>query len=73
MVPQLKRDPSNWVVVDAFRPGARPVSELAKALTAVFARYGRNQDWLSVRDMLTGAANKNMSIVCSIWPTSCAW
>ena len=40
IVPRLRRDPENWLVLDPFRPGLDPFAELADALAKAFVAHG---------------------------------
>jgi hypothetical protein len=42
IVPRLRRDPDNWLVLDPFRPGANPFAKLADALNKVLRTGGKN-------------------------------
>ena len=52
VVHQLRREEREWVVVRPFRSGIRPVTEMAKALEATFARYGKRRAWQAIRKTL---------------------
>jgi len=54
LIPVLRRDPENWLLVEPFRPGPRPVTELAKALAALPGA----RPWRETRDVIT-AGNIN--------------
>ena len=40
VVPRLRRDPENWLVLEPFRPGTDPFAELADALGKAFQAGG---------------------------------
>ena len=40
IVPRLRRDRQNWLVLDPFRPGHNPLGELAEALAKAFKAVG---------------------------------
>ena len=42
LLPRLRRDPQNWLVLDPFRPGADPFGELAHALAKAFRVVAEN-------------------------------
>jgi TIR domain len=52
VIPRLKRDPRNWIVLPTIRPQVRPVDELARSL-AVAA--GPGTDWRSLQAALLAA------------------
>ncbi len=52
MIPRLRRDLDNWLVVDPFRPGEEPWQSLAGALAAAFERAGEPRGWKEIRDRL---------------------
>ncbi len=52
MIPRLRRDLENWLVVDPFRPGEEPWESLAGALAAAFERVGEPRGWKELRDRL---------------------
>lgn len=58
VIPRLKRDPRNWIVVPPFRPQRRPLDEFAVRLAAAL---GRSPDWRAIGDALTGL-NANASL-----------
>ncbi|MFV0302418.1 MAG: TIR domain-containing protein [Paracoccus sp. (in: a-proteobacteria)] len=39
IVPRLRREPDRWIVLDPFRPGRDPFSELAQVIAQGFRRY----------------------------------
>jgi WD40 repeat protein len=41
IVPRLRRDQENWLVLDPFRPGLDPLAELADALSKAFSASGK--------------------------------
>ena len=51
VLPRLKRDAGNWIVLPPFRPQLNPVEEFAKA---VAVHLGRPMEWQSVYERLTG-------------------
>jgi WD40 repeat protein len=51
LIPALRRDPESWLLVEPFRPGSRPVTELAKAVAALRGAPA----WRETRDVLTAA------------------
>lgn len=40
IVPRLRRDPENWLVLDPFRPGLDPCAELADVLSKAITAHG---------------------------------
>lgn len=52
VIPRLKRDRRNWIVLPPIRPQTHPVDELARAI-AVALKQG--SEWRSRRDQLNGA------------------
>ena len=51
MIPRIKRDKRNWIVLPPMRPQAHPVDELARVI-AIALKQGA--DWRSWRDQLNG-------------------
>ena len=49
LVPRLKRDPANWIVLSPFRPRLRPIDQLAKTLAL---KLGSSSQWPALRDKL---------------------
>jgi WD40 repeat protein len=56
LLPNLRRDPDAWLVVDPFRPGADPFAELAIVLAGAFARHDETRDRQAIADSLRAAA-----------------
>ncbi len=52
MIPRLRRDRDNWLVVDPFRPGEEPWETLAAALATAFERAGEAGDRKDIRRRL---------------------
>lgn len=52
VIPRIKRDRRNWIVLPPMRPQSHPVDELARAV-AIALEQGA--DWRSWRDQLNGA------------------
>jgi WD40 repeat protein len=53
LVPRLRRDSANWIVMPTIRPGRNPLDELARALGSEFADV---RDWRNLRDQLASEA-----------------
>ncbi|MGB8846607.1 MAG: TIR domain-containing protein, partial [Terracidiphilus sp.] len=51
VVPRLKRDPHNWIVLPTFRPQLQPLDELAQV---VATGLGQATDWRRWRDAFNG-------------------
>ena len=51
VLPRLKKDPRNWIMLPVFRPKTHPVDELAKVLALAAEQPG---EWQGARDMLMG-------------------
>ncbi|MFN7676986.1 MAG: TIR domain-containing protein, partial [Cyanobacteriota bacterium] len=41
ILPRIKRDPEEWIVLDPFRPGQEPFRELATCLASLFESLGK--------------------------------
>ncbi len=52
VLPRLKRDPRNWIVLPPFRPRLDPVGEFARAAAEAL---GKAEDWRGWRDRFAGA------------------
>lgn len=55
LLPRLQRDPQEWLVLDPFRPGADPFTELAIVLAAASALHGQALDHEEIADSLRPA------------------
>jgi len=53
VLPRLGKDRSHWALVDPFRPGPQPISELARSLFSAFPEGSGRPDWKAIRDRLT--------------------
>jgi WD40 repeat protein len=51
VVPRLKRDPHNWIVLPPFRPQLHPLDELAQSIAN---GLGQAADWRQWRDAISG-------------------
>jgi hypothetical protein len=56
LLPRLRRNKDQWLVVDPFRPQEHPFQELAIVLAAAFKKYGQVRDWRDICDSLQQAA-----------------
>src|SRR5271165_1808095 len=56
IIPRLKRNPRNWVVVPPMRPQLYPIDELARAMSIAWQRPG---DWRGLRDDLQGGDERH--------------
>ncbi|MFM7394989.1 MAG: TIR domain-containing protein, partial [Cyanobium sp.] len=56
LLPNLRRDPDAWLVLDPFRPGTDPFAELAIVLAAALARHGETREHQTIADRLRVAA-----------------
>lgn len=52
LLPRLRRNREQWLVVDPFRPHERPLKELAVALAKAFKKHQQEQDWRSLWNRL---------------------
>ena len=59
ILPRLRKNSADWIVVEPFRPQERPLSQFALALARTFERYGENRPWRELRDELERAAAEN--------------
>ena len=62
ILPRLRRQPDHWLVVDPFRPGHDPFSELAESLAQTYRRYAPDYaaeagDRKRIRERLESWAN----------------
>ncbi len=57
LLPRLRRDTDNWLLVPPFRPQERPLDELALAFADRFAETDRARDWQEIRSDLRRAAD----------------
>ncbi len=57
LLPRLKRDTDNWLLVPPFRPQERPLDELALAFADRFAETEHARDWQAIRGELRRAAD----------------
>jgi WD40 repeat protein len=55
LLPRLRRDPDAWTVIEPFRPGERPLDELASALVATGSRLGLQAAPDAVRALVRNA------------------
>ena len=68
MLPRLRREAEQWLIVDPFRPGQDPFTELAESLALAFRRYVALDadhplmDWQSIRDRLSTAPQPTQDI-----------
>jgi WD40 repeat protein len=56
LLPRLRKNAAEWIVVEPFRPQERPLSQFALALGRTFERYGANREWREIRGELEAAA-----------------
>ncbi|MCP3961961.1 MAG: TIR domain-containing protein [bacterium] len=52
LLPRLRRDPDQWLVVDPWRPGDAPADNLAMVLAQAFDRADRPLEWRQLRDRI---------------------
>jgi WD40 repeat protein len=57
VLPRLKRDPQNWIVLPTFRPQIHPLDELAQAIASAF---GPVASWRHWREALSAQNPRNM-------------
>ncbi len=55
LLPRLRRDVSQWLLVDPFRPGSEPDRELAAVLSHAFERAGHSVPWTTIHERLQRA------------------
>ena len=55
IVPRLRRDPGQWLLVEPFRPGPQPALKLAYALSRKFEEVGRTRTEEEILDQLEPA------------------
>jgi len=61
IVPRLRRNPDQWIVVRPFRPLGRPFENLAYVIADSFQEAGRSRDWKSLSDTM-GAARAGAAL-----------
>ena len=58
VVPRLKRNENQWLVIEPFRPLNHPLDELAIAMASTFRSFNDVRDWKSIRDHLLCVLDK---------------
>ncbi len=61
VLPRLGKDRSHWALVDPFRPGAEPISKLARSLALAFPEGPARPDWKEIRDRLNDESREARS------------
>jgi hypothetical protein len=56
LLPRLRRNEQEWLVVDPFRPQEHPLRELAIVLEKAFAKHNQNRNWKEILRVLEQAA-----------------
>jgi WD40 repeat protein len=54
IIPRLRRNPEQWVIVPPFRPLGRPFESLAYALAAAFRSAGEQREWKDLLGLMDG-------------------
>ena len=68
LLPRLRRDPDQWLVVDPWTPGDHPVAHVALELAKAFADAGQPRDWREIRDGIAeSAAHGDKAVGASIF------
>ena len=65
IVPQLRRDREQWLVIEPFRPGPRPHQELAASLATAFRSFGGEVPYQVLEDRLQDAGHPEPSSALS--------
>jgi formylglycine-generating enzyme required for sulfatase activity len=55
LLPRLRRNTAEWLVVDPFRPGREPVVALAMTLSRAFEQQGQSLPWHTILEQLQPA------------------
>ena len=66
IVPQLRRDRGQWLVVKPFRPGWQPVRELAASLSQAFEEAGQPFAWEEIHRWLEPAADGDLAAPAAV-------
>ena len=61
LLPRLRLKEDDWLLVEPFRPRARPFQQMAIALAASLKRYGKSPDWHLLRDRLEAAPEATLA------------
>ena len=62
MIPRLRRNPSEWIIVPPFRPRSDPLQSLAMALEAAFDHMEVSRGWREIRTALqSGDLNQELN------------
>ena len=59
ILPRLRRNRSQWIIVRPFRALGRPFESLAYALAASFEEVGEQRDWRELHSLLTAAPSSD--------------
>jgi WD40 repeat protein len=59
IIPRLKKKPSEWLPVPAFRPQGDPLDECAVAISAAFGAFERPREWSAIRSRFQQATDRN--------------
>ena len=52
ILPRVRAEILDWIVVDVIRPGAQPLTRMAQALATTFDDRGRPREWQEIRGVL---------------------
>jgi hypothetical protein len=55
IIPRLRRDTDQWLIVPPFRPLGRPIANLAFALSESFKEAGKPREWKELHDLMAAA------------------
>jgi len=61
ILPRIKRDPEEWIVLDPFRPGQEPFRELATCFASLFESLGKTLNWSDVMAKLQASPLETLS------------
>jgi hypothetical protein len=67
LLPRLRMNPDQWLVIEPFRPREHPFQEFAIALANTFRQAGETRNWQDIRIELEKAAATEMAATSTAW------
>src|SRR5215472_9011582 len=61
IIPRLRRNPEQWIIVPPFRPLGRPFDSLASAISEIFEQSGERREWKELQGLVSDGTGEPLA------------
>ena len=69
IIPRLRRNPEQWIIVPPFRPLGRPFESLASAMSEIFEQSGERREWKELQGLVSDRTGEPLAALVRELPS----